>query len=139
MHSRVESDFEMFADFLFSDAFCDLESSKESLVRFEAKLKEQLERGRKALKKSWIGRASAARTQFEESAKNVVSELSKMYGSRKELMKAIQDGILGGEIKSRLQVQFRNRKIDELSDEELRSIVGDQELLEILKKIKGDK
>lgn len=134
MRSHAESEFEMFAEFLFSDAFCDLESSKESLARFELKLKEQLERGRKAFKKQWIGRSKAARIQFAESAKNILSDFYKIYGSREELIKSIQQGLLGAETKSRLQVQFRNRKIEELSDEELRSIIGDQALIEILKK-----
>lgn len=138
MLSQTDSEFELFVEFLFSDAFCEIESSTESLLRFETKLKEQLERARKALKKGWIEKAKEKRLQFEGSAKTAISELSKIYGSREDLINAIQNGLLGKDVKSRLQVQFRNRTIDEISDEDLRSIVGDQQLLEILKKIKND-
>lgn len=134
MNKNSKSKFELFADFLYSDEFAELESSKESLLRFQEKLKEQLDRADKAHKKGWKERASLARSKFQESAQNIISDLASHYGSRQDLIKAIQNGVLGGD----LQVQFRNRKIDELSDDELRSIIGDKELLDLLHKMKNE-
>jgi hypothetical protein len=137
MRKNSNSKFENFADFLFQ---IDAEGpSAESVLRLEKCISEQLERAKTASKKSWLGRAQAERKKFEESTKDLISNLAMKYGSRPDLISAIQNGLLGTGAKDRLLLQFRNRKADQLSDDDLRAIVGDQEILELLRKFKGDK
>lgn len=137
MNRKFNSEFERLADFLFEEEG-DSEISSASKLRLEKCISEQLERANKISKRSWISRAQAERKKFEESAKNIVSSLTEKYGSRADLVSAIQNGLLGGGIQQRYLLGFRNRRIDELSDEDLRSIIGDQEILELLKKFKGE-
>ena len=136
MNKKFKSEFERSADFLHQPG--EAESSSASVLRFEKCISEQLERAKSASKKGWLVRAQAERNKFEDSAKDLISNLAKKYGSRADLISAIQQGLLGTNAKERLLLQFRNRKVNELSDDDLRSIVGDQEILELLKKFKGN-
>ncbi len=133
MPSKKTDSFKQFADFLSSDD--EIASSSESLKRLKDTVSIQLERANKAGKKSWISRAPVERKQFEAKLDGLLEQLTKKFGSREELLSAIRNGVLGGGAQSKLQLQFRNRSVDQMSDADLMSIVGDQEILELLKQL----
>lgn len=134
MNKKISERFDKFADFLYTDPGVDYESSVESLIRFNSALKQQLERANQASKKNWLARAQDKKNQFERTAKEISSEIKK-YGSRKELIEAI-NSLVSGDLGQNYHLQFRNRKIDELSDDDLRAILSDQKILEELSKKK---
>ncbi len=119
------------ADFSSSDG--EISSSPQSLKRLQDTINEQLTRAEKAGKKSWLSRAPAERKKFETKVSGLLDRLTEKFGSREELLAAIKNGLLGGAAQKKLQLQFRNRSVDELSDDDLMSVVGDQEVLELLK------
>lgn len=136
MANKKRDKFDQFAEFLSNDDV--IESSAESLKRLDDVISTQLERANKASKKSWLSRAPAERKKFEAKVSGLLDRLTKKFGSREELVGAIQKGLLGGGAQQKLQLQFRNRSVDQLSDSDLMSILGDQEILELLKQ-EGEK
>lgn len=132
MANKKTDKFDQFAEFLSGDD--QIDSSPQSLKRLQDTISNQLARADKAGKKSWLSRAPEERKQFESKISGLLDRLTKKFGSRDDLLKAIQNGLLGGSAQQKLQLQFRNRSVDELSDADLMSIVGDQEILELLKK-----
>ena len=141
MAKEKASNFEKFAKFI-SDSDSEITSSPESLSRLSNTINLQLQRAAKAEqkdKKAWIARSQAKRDAFAETAKNTVSKIREKFKTKEELINAIQTGLLGEGAQRKFQLQFRNKSADELSESDLRSIIEDQELLEILKKSKQDK
>lgn len=137
MRNKKISEFDKLADFLDCDE--PITSSAESLKRLDEAIAFQLERANKAGKKSWMARARKERTEFESSIQGLLGRLSDKFGSRAELIRAIETGVLGDGARSKLQLQFRNRNVDELSDADLMAIIGDQEILQRLKLLDAKK
>lgn len=131
MTNKKIDKFDQFVDFISSDS--EISSSPQSLKRLQDTLAMQIERAHKAGKKSWLSRAPLERKKFEDQVNELLDRLTKQFGSRSELLTAIKNGSLGGMAQQKLQLQFRNRSVDELSDADLISIIGDQEMLELLK------
>jgi hypothetical protein len=132
MANKKLDKFGQLADFSSSDG--EISSSPQSLKRLQDTVDEQLARAEKAGKKSWLSRAPAGRKEFEAKVSGLLDRLTEKFGSRDELLAAIKNGLLGGAAQKKLQLQFRNRSVDELSDDDLMSLVGDQEVLELLKR-----
>jgi hypothetical protein len=103
-----------------SSEFC---SSPESMKRFNDGLSLILKKAASAQAHSWVGKAKTEMTAFAERARSsVTSKFSTL--TRTQLLERLQEG--GGLV---FQHQFRNKKPEELSDDELRSLLDDQELL----------
>ncbi len=108
-------------------------SSDESLKRFDDGLSLILKRANSAQAHSWINKAKGEISKFNEQLKSsLIEKYSKL--SRVELLAEFKKESLGG---LTFQHQFRNKKPEDLSEDELRSILEDQELLKSLNKQKG--
>lgn len=136
MKNKKVEEFEKFIEFVDSDEGL---SSKEAKERLNDRVKSQLLRAKSVSGKSWISEASANRKKFNEASQGLIKELKNKMGSNAEIVGAIRNGSFGAGAKQKLQVQFRNRSVNDLSDEDLLSIIGDQKLLELLKQFRGSK
>lgn len=110
-----------------------LEKAGVDLSRIEARLASSLKDADRAIKRKALERASEERSKFGESLKDAAKNLFG-FSSRQELMDAILKGRFGETAQGRLQVQFRNRNPEELSDNDLKGLLEDQQILELLEK-----
>jgi hypothetical protein len=126
-------------DFLFEveDEATDLtmegyRSSPEAITRFNAGVDEIVRKTRAAQSHSWVERARAKRNQFtvilEEKLRSLVPEAS----NTQDLLTAILSGRLGDGLKDRAQVCFRNRDISEFTREDLKSLLEDEQILQLM-------
>lgn len=137
MANKKIGEFEKFAKFVADDA--EELSSPAGKARLNQTIKTQLERIKKQKSKSWILEAGAAKKEFNSKAQGLIEKLCAEYGSRAELLAAIKSGKLGAAPIHQYQIQYRNRSIDQLTDDDLLSILGDQLALDLLKKHKDSK
>lgn len=138
MKTKNSSILDKLADFIYDDMDINETCSPESLARFDHGLQKQMERAKVSAKKSWLSRAPMERSNFTNQIKTRAAEVISRFKNKEELIQAIQNGLLGGSAKQQFQLQFRNRRVDELSEEDLRSIIDDQEILNLLNKKNGD-
>ena len=92
----------------------------------------------RALRRKKLDNANEERARFSDSLKDAAKSFFG-FDSRKELMDAILGGRFGSTAQGRLQVQFRNRSPEELSDNDLKALLEDQQILELLEKSGGGK
>lgn len=130
MNDKKKGQISKFIEFVHDASLGNLHSSPESLKRFDDGLAVLLKKAKEAQAHSWISKAKGEIAAFAEQSIKAVS--SKFAGlSRQQLLAEIKKQIDGG---LNFQHQFRNKKPDDLSDDELRSILDDQEILKDLKK-----
>lgn len=115
-----------------SDSY-ELETSNEDMANLQVKMNVLLSEAKKLEKQSWKQTAKLEREAFGSIVKNQISSLLDSYGGREGLLKAISNGVLGVEAQLKYQTQFRNKNINQLTDEEIKSILGDHKILELLK------
>lgn len=137
MANKKIGEFEKLAEFLADDP--EALSPLVGKDRLKQTIKMQLQRLKMSKSQSWIAEAAAERNDFNSSTKGLIEKLSKEFGSRSELLAAIKNGKFGVGPTNQYQVQYRNRSIDQLSDDDLLSLIGDQVALELLKKNKENK
>lgn len=116
----------------------DLEADGINMKRIDDGVASILKEVDRAIKRTQLDRAKEQRASFGQTLKDA-AKTTFGFGSRKELVDAILSGKFGGVAQGRLQVQFRNRKPDELSDEDLKGLLDDQEILALLEKFRGSK
>lgn len=126
-------------DFLYDPSDESFSSSKESVARFDEGLKRILERGQRNAKQGWKERGRKQIDEFRASTQNTIKEFIDQFGSREALVSHILSGGLGTQAQRHLQVQFRNRSVDELSEQDLKSVLADVKLLELLSEAKKSK
>lgn len=133
MSSKKKEKMKKFVEFVHDEGLESLYSSSESLKSFDEGLATLLKRADAAQAHSWISKAKDEMTIFAEQVrKSVTSKFSGL--SRAQLLAELQTKMEGG---LAFQQQFRNKKPEELSDEEIRSILDDRELLKTLNEKKG--
>lgn len=115
-----------------SDSY-ELETSNEIMENLQIKMNVLLSEAKKLETQSWKQTAKLEREAFGAIVKNQISILLDSYGGRDGLLQAISNGVLGVEAQLKYQTQFRNKNINQLTDDEIKSILGDQKILELLK------
>lgn len=137
--NEKKSGLDTFVDFLHSvemneEGKIGIHSSKESVHRYLEGLREILEQSQRMKKHAWLRKAKVDRARFSEKIDKGLESLKKKFGSRSEIIDAIKGGLLGKGAQLGFQHQFRNKNVEELSDEDLKSILDDQIIIELLEK-----
>lgn len=113
--------------------------NEESLEKFKKRLSPLLQKANNLEKKSWKASAASERLLFQKEIEKNIKEIIGKYGSKLELINAVIRGNLGPDSLVRYQTQFRNRDTEELSENDLINLLGDQKILELMSKLKKEK
>lgn len=133
MKNDTKGNIQKFAEFTHDASLDSLYSSPESLKRFDEGLSSLLRKADAAQAHSWITKARDEMSSFAGQIKESVT--SKFSGlTRTQLLAELKNKMDSGLV---FQHQFRNKKAEDLSDEELRSILDYQQLLKLLNQKKG--
>lgn len=112
----------------------ELESSPMEMANLQMKLQNLLKESKQLEQQSWKVSAKSERTKFAAELKSQIADLVAQFGDKKKLWDEIVSGGLGSDAKFKLQTQFRNAKPEDLSEKDIQAILGDQKVLELLKK-----
>lgn len=136
--NKNQSKLDMLIDFLHDeDLFnknCISYSSPESIENLSNSLNKMLLEAQSILNHDWIIKVRKERSLSSCKIEKLLLNLQNKFTSREQLIEAITKGILGDKVKLEFQYHFRNKKVDELTDEDLLSIINDQAIIEFLEK-----
>lgn len=125
-------------DFLYSEEPADpatlrkvLNEAGVNMNKIDSSVSDALSKAERALKRQSFESAKVARANFEQKLKEKSSNLLG-FSTKSDLLSAI----LGGQLGTQLQVQFRNRNSKELSDQDIEALLQDKQILELLRGIK---
>lgn len=110
----------------------DLASMGVNVERLNGAVSAMLRKAERADNLAWLERAKRKREAFESKIIAATDNMVRKFGNSRELLQAALNGQLGGGLQTQAQVFFRNRDLKEFSDKDLRSVVADFELLELL-------
>lgn len=129
----TNSKLDKFLDLVDSAFDGEIETPPTEMARLQVKMNALLAEAKKLEQQSWKVNAKLERANFASELKGQIESIISQFGSTKGLMEEILNGRLGTGAQHTLQTQFRNKKPEELSEKDIRAILGDQKILELLK------
>lgn len=129
MTKTKSNKFFQFSSFIHSEKSSFFHSSAESIARFDSGFEKILNEAKKSKKHAWISKAGKDLGSFREKIKEQIRNANI---SRVQIIELLKVKKMTG-----FQHQFRNKKLNEMTDDELLSVLEDHEILELLKRKKG--
>lgn len=146
MSSKKSGNLDALLSAIFSDDDRSVDEIREDLKpygidcsRLQSRVFDLLNATRREESLSWIERAKKRDAQFQTILHTVLKTNSSSTINIRTLGEAIYSGKLGQELQQRASAHFRNRKVSDLSENDLRTFFEDFKILEMLKSSKkGD-